>query len=450
MSTKCIKLAIEYIDKENKLNKKDFFKELRDIQYKSYLACNRAMTYFYTNDMQTFIQKDIGLPVQKDVDVYNKSFKAWVTNRMTEILTSDTTSYVSDALIQFVSNRYKNDKKQGLLKGNVSLSQFKRDIPVMLRERAYEIIDTPKGLGIEIQFFGVEKLKQLGMKKGERIKFLFPRIDGSSKATLINIMSKAYKQGSIQLSYNERKRKWMCTISYTFDNKKEEGLKDNLIMGIDLGITNVATMSVFDSEKEDWVKMNWKEKMISGKELIHYRQKIEARRKELSIATKWSSDNKIGHGYKKRMETVSKVGDKYNRFKDTYNHKVSRYIVDLAKKYKCKTIQIEDLSGFSEYQSESLLKNWSYYDLQNKIQYKADEVGIEVRFINPKYTSKRCSVCGCIHEENRDCKNNQADFTCQVCGHKENADINASKNISILCIDEIIKETEVIKVKKVD
>ena len=105
MSTKCIKLAIEYIDKENKLNKKDFFKELKDIQYKSYLACNRAMTYFYTNDMQTFIQKEIGLPVQKDVDVYSKSFKAWVGNRMTEILTSDTTSYVSDALTQFVSNR---------------------------------------------------------------------------------------------------------------------------------------------------------------------------------------------------------------------------------------------------------------------------------------------------------------------------------------------------------
>ena len=105
---------------------------------------------------------------------------------------------------------------------------------------------------------------------------------------------------------------------------------------------------------------------------------------------------------------------------------------------------MEDLSGFSEQQSESLLKNWSYYDLQNKVKYKAEEKGIKVTFINPKYTSKRCSKCGCIHVDNRDCKNNQAEFECKVCGHKENADINASKNIAIKDIDMIIKNTEVL------
>lgn len=210
-----------------------------------------------------------------------------------------------------------------------------------------------------------------------------------------------------------------------------------------IGITKIATMSIFDSDKEKFLKMNFKDICIDGKELIHYRQKIEARRKQLSIASKWCSENKKGHGYKARMKAVNKVGDKYNRFKDTYNHKISRYIVDLAEKYKCKTIQMENLSGFSEEQSESLLKNWSYYDLQNKITYKANEKGIEVRLINPKYTSKRCSKCGNIHIENRDCKKDQANFTCQICGHKENADINASKNISVPYIDEIIKETKV-------
>ena len=105
---------------------------------------------------------------------------------------------------------------------------------------------------------------------------------------------------------------------------------------------------------------------------------------------------------------------------------------------------MEDLSGFSEEQSESLLRNWSYYDLQQKVKYKADEVGIEVIFVNPKYTSKRCSKCGNIHLENRDCKNNQSKFECKMCGYKENADINASKNISIPFIDKIISETDIL------
>ena len=229
MTTKCIKLAIDYV-KDNKLDKNIFFKELRDIQYKTYLACNRAMTYYYTHDMQNMIAKENNEVVKNDKEIYGKAFKSYVANKISEILSDDITSYATDCISQFVSSRYKNDKKQGLFKGNVTLSEFKRDIPVMLRERSYEIIETPKGLGIEIQFFKQDKLKKMDMKRGERIKFLFPKIDSGSKATLINIMSKTYKQGSIQLSYNQRKKKWMATISYTFDSKKEEELKEERIL----------------------------------------------------------------------------------------------------------------------------------------------------------------------------------------------------------------------------
>ncbi len=435
MATKCIKLAGEYV-KENSLEKDKFFKELRDIQYKTWLACNRAITYFYSNDMQNLIQKDVGIPKEDDKNIFGKSFGAWVENRMNEIMEGISSANVAQTR-QFVNNRYSQDKKNGLLKGNVSLSQFKRDLPIIIHNKAYNVIETSKGLGVEISFFNKEKQKELNVK---RIKLLFPKLDNSSKQILIRIMDKTYKQGSIQVTYNKRKKKWMFAISYTFENKLEKVLDDNLVMGIDLGITNVATMSIFNTKKEEYKAMYWKERIIDGTELIHYRQKIEARRKSLSIASKWASDNATGHGYKRRMKKANNIGDKYNRFKDTYNHKVSRYIVDLAYKYGVKTIQMEDLSGFSEHQSESLLKNWSYYDLQNKIKYKAEEKGINTIFINPQYTSKRCSKCGNVHEENRDCKNNQSKFECVICGHKENADINASKNIAIPYIDEIIKE----------
>lgn len=435
MTTKCIKFALEY-SKDNVLDKKSFFKELKDIQYKTWLASNRAITYLYSNDMQNMIQKDIGLPKQDDKELFGKGFGSWVENRMNEIMEGVLSSNVAQTR-QFVSNRYGQDKKNGLLKGNVSLSQFKRDIPIIIHNKAYNIIETNKGLGIEISFFNKEKQKKLDIKK---ILFVFPKIDSSSKTILSRIMDKTYKQGSIQITYNKRKKKWLVAISYTFENKLEKTLDNNLVMGIDLGITKVATMSIFDIKKEEYKEMYWKERTIDGTELIHYRQKIEARRKSLSISSKWSSDSAIGHGYKRRMKKANSVGDKYNRFKDTYNHKVSRYIVDLAFKYGVKTIQMEDLSGFSEHQSESLLKNWSYYDLQNKIKYKAEEKGIDVIFIDPKYTSKRCSRCGNIHEENRDCENNQAKFECKICKHTENADINASKNIAIPYIDKIITE----------
>ena len=132
MITKCIKIALEY-NKNNTINQKELFNELKDIQYKTYLACNRAITYLYTNDIQNFIQKDVGIPKEDDKQLYGKSFNAWIENRMNEIMEGCLSTNVAQTR-QFVCNRYKNDKSAGLLKGNVSISQFKRDIPIIIHK----------------------------------------------------------------------------------------------------------------------------------------------------------------------------------------------------------------------------------------------------------------------------------------------------------------------------
>lgn len=444
MATKCIKLGIEYIKRENVISENDFIKILKELQYKTYTACNKAITEYFVHDMQYIKAKENGKELKSDKEIYGKTFKAVIYEKIAKHIGKDISSNVIDCINQYASKRYANDKKQGLLKGNVTLSEFKKDIPVMLRNNGYKITEHNKGLCIDIKMFSREKQKELGLKAGNGIKFLARKLDNSRKQILKRIMTGEYKQGTMQLVYNKQKKKFILTISYTFESQPVTDLQENMILGVDLGITNIATLAVFDNDKEVYKEMYWKDRIIAGSELIHYRQKLESRRKELSIATKWASDNRIGHGYKNRMMYANKAGHKYEKYRNTYNHKVSRFIVDMAVKYKCSIIQMEDLSGFSSYQSESLLKNWSYYDLQSKVKYKAEEKGIKVIMINPKYTSKRCSKCGCIHTDNRDCKNNQAKFECKVCGYTDNADINASKNIAIRDIDMIIKNTEVL------
>ena len=44
----------------------------------------------------------------------------------------------------------------------------------------------------------------------------------------------------------------------------------------------------------------------------------------------------------------------------------------------------------------------------------------------PAYTSQCCSQCGHVEKDNR---KKQAEFVCLACGHSENADLNAAKNI---------------------
>jgi len=68
---------------------------------------------------------------------------------------------------------------------------------------------------------------------------------------------------------------------------------------------------------------------------------------------------------------------------------------------------------------------WSMF--RNTLSYKAENAGGKVIEKNPAYTSQRCSVCGCIDSSNRV---SQSIFCCVRCGHTENADFNASKNMN--------------------
>ena len=52
-----------------------------------------------------------------------------------------------------------------------------------------------------------------------------------------------------------------------------------------------------------------------------------------------------------------RIGDKIARFKDTINHRYSRYIVDMAVKNNCGVIQMEDLKGISK---NNIFKNWLF------------------------------------------------------------------------------------------
>ena len=63
---------------------------------------------------------------------------------------------------------------------------------------------------------------------------------------------------------------------------------------------------------------------------------------------------------------------------------------------------------------------WS--SLRQKIEYKAGSVIA----VNPAYTSQTCSECGVVDADSR---RTQASFVCVVCGHAQNADLNAACNI---------------------
>lgn len=143
------------------------------------------------------------------------------------------------------------------------------------------------------------------------------------------------------------------------------------------------------------------------------------------------------------LRPTKSISDKERLFRDARYHQYSRRIVDFAVKTGCGVIQMKNpdslrppKDGTDSYLC-ALLADWAVCDLMEKIKMKAIEKGIEVHEVNPAYTSLRCFQCGHIAEANRP---EWHRFHCEKCGYDTHADHNASQNLTILGIDEMIAE----------
>ena len=67
-----------------------------------------------------------------------------------------------------------------------------------------------------------------------------------------------------------------------------------------------------------------------------------------------------------------------------------------------------------------------WYEFRRQIGYKLTWLGGTLLLVPPRNTSLTCNNCGCIDKGNRI---SQAQFKCVSCGHVDNADFNAAKNI---------------------
>ena len=98
-----------------------------------------------------------------------------------------------------------------------------------------------------------------------------------------------------------------------------------------------------------------------------------------------------------------------------------------------KALSLEDLTSIRERSNclnktmRWLMGHWAFTDLAAKIAYKAAEIGLPIVLVDPRDTSKTCSVCGHCDRASR---RSQAGFECQRCGFCANADYNASCNIA--------------------
>ncbi len=328
-----------------------------------------------------------------------------------------------------------------MLSGKRSIIEYKSNQPLEIHKKSMSFERVKGGkYFVTISIFSLRAAKDLGVPA--RLRFELQVKDKSTRDILNRCIDGIYRICASRLVYakmGKEKKMWCLNLSYGFDAETVKELDADKILGVDLGIVKPYMASVFG----DKARIS-----ADGEEIEAFRKRTEERRKVLRKQGKYCGDGRIGHGYKTRNRPANDLSDKTARFRDTWNNKCSRDIVNYAVRNRCGIIQMEDLSGITAGERPQFLKNWPYYDLQSKVKYKAEEKGIKVRLVNPSYTSQRCSKCGFIYEENRP---EQARFKCQSCGYEEDADYNASQNIATKDIEEIIAEaTKDFKKEKTD
>jgi len=136
-------------------------------------------------------------------------------------------------------------------------------------------------------------------------------------------------------------------------------------------------------------------------------------------------------------ELRDQIRSKDKRSKRAYQH-IKTELFRRLKQLKfdgVKTIVLEDLryikhgkrGTFSRHVNR-LLSFWSLTRAVNWLRCRCEELGVRMIFVSPYKTSQRCHSCGKIDSKNRKGER----FRCVSCGHEDDADHNAAKNLEYL------------------
>ena len=390
------KLKLVVVNEDKELMNEQY-RFIRDSQYAQYQALNLGMGYLMTGYLAS------------NRDIKSEDFKEWQkglknSNPIFKDISFGKGVDTLSAVTQKVKKDFSTALKNGMAKGERTSTNYKRTFPLITRGRNLTFYEQDGD--IFIKWVNKIVFKVVFNARKENTLEL--------QHTLQKVINGEYKLSQSSLEF-DRNNNLILNLTMDISFKQEDNLIKDRVLGVDLGVKYPAYVCLNDDTYK-------REHIGEALELIKQREQYQARRRRTQQQLK---NVKGGKGRHKKLKNLDRLSDCERNFAKTYNHMISKRIVEFAKKHKCEYIHLEKLTkdGFDN----TILRNWSYYELQQMIEYKADRLGIKVRYVNPAFTSQTCSRCGNIDKENRQ---TQETFVCTKCGFKLNADHNAAINIA--------------------
>jgi len=275
----------------------------------------------------------------------------------------------------------------------------KREYPMILRRDVFNIKETEN----KIAKFWV-KIPVHHIRGGIKVPIQQPQNQE-------NLLSLSIREGKLIRKGNH----WSLYITVMKEVKtcSESPLT---ILAVDLGERYIATSVVI-------AKGVMKNPRFYGKEVRGIRRHYAWLRKRL--------------GERKLFKVIRRIGHKERRKVNAILHKISRDVVNEAKKENA-TIVLGDLKGIRKNaggrRMNRIVANMPYYHLTQMIIYKAQWEGIKVVKVSERNTSITCHNCG-----NKGKRPFQGLFKCSNCGLEYNADLNGAINIGKRFSEQVLE-----------
>ena len=191
-------------------------------------------------------------------------------------------------------------------------------------------------------------------------------------------------------------------VDLVYAEKTEPLPANDRAVGIDLGVNERMTLSTGET--------------VERRETDGNRQRVLQR----SISRKKKGGNR-------RRKAVAKLA-RFKRREQVANrnecHRITTELVHRFGRIAIEKLQAQNMSRASRGLSREILgQTWGI--LRQQLAYKVEWTGRELAEVAPHYTSRICCECGEVQPKPRVYRL----FECSDCGHAEDRDVNAAKNI---------------------
>ena len=276
----------------------------------------------------------------------------------------------------WVGNTVKQDMntqiKAGLFRGKTSLRNRKLDAPLAVPSKALFELYSPYADEEEIYAHAYKSDFEVYMKFVNNITFRLrfgsmPR-SRELRTSIARVLTGEYAPCSSSLSIKKGKIFMNLCIDIGEADEKKLARDENMVIGCHVGFNTPIVCACTGGK--------FPEHIGSTEGFIANRLEYQYKRSRAQAAMRYTRG---GHGRKKKLGQLNKIKQHEKNFAKTFNHQLSAAVIKYAVSKNAKYINIGAID--SKKLDEYVLRNWTYYQLLNFIEYKAKIQGIKVRYV---------------------------------------------------------------------